>query len=44
MKYITPETRSLNVNPQSVICTSAEAPQRSGNLGTMKVKNVDSWD
>jgi len=44
MKYTTPETKSLKVNAQNVICTSAEAPQRKGQLGTMKVKNVSSWD
>jgi len=45
MKYITPETKSLQVNAQSFLCESpAPGPQRSGELGTMKVKNVSSWD
>ncbi|GEM_PF-2605288 len=36
-KYVNPETKCLSVNAQTVICTSAEAPQRQGQLGTMTV-------
>jgi len=44
MKYIKPETKSLQVNAQTVICASpAPGPQRSGELKTMTVKNVENW-
>jgi len=38
-KYLIPETTCLSVNAQTVICTSAEAPKRQGQLGTMTVTN-----
>jgi len=46
MKYQTPETQCLNLQAQSMICetsASPSAPGRSGKLGTMTVKAVDSW-
>jgi len=44
--YLSPETKSLTVTAQFTICADspAPAPGRSGQLGTMKVKNVSSWD
>jgi len=44
MKYTTPETKSLKLGVQLYVCGSGYAPKRSGELGTMKVKNVSSWD
>lgn len=41
-RYVNPETKSLNVNAQSFVCTSAEAPARQGQLGTMSVTE-GSW-
>jgi len=42
-KYFMPETTCLKVNAQTMICASGAAPKRSGELGTMKVVNVDTW-
>jgi len=44
--YLSPETMSLQVNAQTFLCASQppSAPGRSGELGTMKVKNVSKWD
>ncbi len=46
-KYQTPETRCLNMQAQSMICETSSAPAptpgRSGKLGTMTVKAVNSW-
>jgi len=45
MKYITPETKSLTMQAQGMICAGspAPAPGRSGELGTMNVITVDDW-
>jgi len=43
-QYLTPETKSLQVNAQTFLCgSSTPGPKRSGELGTMKVTNVTSW-
>jgi len=46
MKYTTPETKCLTMQAQGMICAGSPspAPGRSGQLGTMTVKNVSSWD
>jgi len=46
MKYTTPETKSLTVQAQSMICAGSPSPTpgRSGSIGTMPVANVAKWE